>query len=66
MSKVAYRFVPCDYDGRSRGNSQFTSIRNTSEDLRVGSVIDGNLLGYHRWEVVEVRVRGHPTCNEAR
>lgn len=55
MGKVAYRFLPCDHEGRSREQSQFTSIRDATETLGVGSVIEADLLGYRRWEVVEVR-----------
>jgi hypothetical protein len=50
---VAYRFVPCDANGNLRENSQLTTI--TTELLSVGSKIEAAILGYQRWEVVEVR-----------
>jgi len=57
MSKVAYRFVPCDEDGRPRENSQYTWVCDASEKIEVGSVLetDAPSLGYRRWEVVEIR-----------
>jgi len=55
MAKVAFRFLPCDDEGRLREQSQLTSIHGTGEILAVGSVIEADLLGYQRWEVVEVR-----------
>jgi hypothetical protein len=55
MGKVAYRFLPCDGEGRLREQSQLTSIHDTGETLTVGSVIEADILGYQRWEVVEVR-----------
>jgi hypothetical protein len=55
MGKVAYRFVPCDEDGRSRESSEYTSIHDTSETIEVGTVIEADLLGYRPWEIVEVR-----------
>jgi hypothetical protein len=55
MPKVAFRFLPCDGDGRPREQSQFTSIHDMSEGVVVGSLIEADLLGYRRWEVVEVR-----------
>ena len=55
MPKVAFRFLPCDDNGRPREQSQFTSIHDTSESVAVGSLIEADLLGYRRWEVVEVR-----------
>ena len=55
MSKVAYRFLPCDEDGRTRENSQYTSIRDADEVIGVGSVIHASLFGYDHWEVIEIR-----------
>jgi len=55
VARVAYRFVPCAEDGRPRNGSQYTSIRDTSENIRVGSVLEASLLGYTRWEVIEMR-----------
>lgn len=55
MVKVAYRFVPCDEEGRPRESSEYTSIHDTSETVQVGSVIEADLLGHRQWEVVEVR-----------
>jgi hypothetical protein len=55
MGKAAYRFLPCDDEGRPREQSQVTSIHDTSEALAVGSVIEVDILGYKTWEVVEVR-----------
>ena len=57
MGKIAYRFLPCDDEGRPREQSQFTSIHDATEAVGVGSVIEADLLGYRRWEVVEVRKR---------
>jgi len=34
--------------------SQLTSIRDGSERIEVGSVIEASLLGYAEWEVVEI------------
>jgi hypothetical protein len=53
MEEVAYRFVPCDEDGRPRERSQHTTI--TTQAFTVGSRIEATLLGYTTWEVVEVR-----------
>ena len=55
MAKVAFRFLPCDDEGRPREQSRLTSIHDTAEAVGVGSVIEADLLGYDRWEVVEVR-----------
>ena len=55
MGKVAYRFLPCDAEGRPREQSRFTSIHDATETVTVGLVIEADLLGYRRWEVVEVR-----------
>ena len=55
MSKIAYRFLPCDEGGRPMEGSQLTSIREGSERIEVGSVIEASLLGYAEWEVVEIR-----------
>jgi hypothetical protein len=55
MGKVAYRFVPCDENGRPRENSQYTSIRDVEERIQAGSTITANLLGFSEWEVVELR-----------
>lgn len=52
---MAYRFLPCDDEGRPREQSQFTSIHDATERVSVGSVIEADLLGYRRWEVVEMR-----------
>ena len=35
--------------------SQLTSIREGSERIEVGSVIEASLLGFCEWEVVEIR-----------
>jgi hypothetical protein len=55
MAKVAFRFFPCDDEGRPREQSQLTSIHDAAEAVGVGSVIEADLFGYDRWEVVEVR-----------
>jgi hypothetical protein len=55
MGKVAYRFLPCDDEGRAREQSQLTSIHDAAEPVAVGSVVEADMLGYQRWEVVEVR-----------
>ena len=55
MGKVAYRFIPCDNEGRPREQSQFTSIHDATQTVGVGSVIEADLLGYRRWKVIEVR-----------
>jgi hypothetical protein len=55
MGKVAYRFLPCDDEGRPREQSQLTSIHDASESVAVGSLIEADILGYQRWEVVDVR-----------
>jgi len=57
---MAYRFLPCDEDGRPIEGSQLTSIRDDSERIEVGSVIEAELLGYAEWEVVEVRESSGP------
>ena len=40
--------------------SQLTSIREGSERIEVGSVIEASLLGYAEWEVVEIRESSGP------
>jgi hypothetical protein len=55
MAKVAYRFLPCDDDGRPRENSQYTTIADSGEALGVGSVLKAEIFGNAEWEVVEVR-----------
>jgi hypothetical protein len=60
VSKIAYRFLPCDADGRPMEGRQLTTIRERSEHLEVGSVIEATLLGYAEWEVVEVRESSGP------
>jgi hypothetical protein len=60
MPKVAYRFLPCDDDGSPRENSNFVSTHDEDEAIGVGSVIEAELLGYERWEVVEVRSGSGP------
>jgi hypothetical protein len=50
MGKVAFRFLPCDDQGRLREQSQLTSIHDTGETLAVGSVIEADLLSYERWD----------------
>ena len=40
--------------------SQLTSIRDGSERIEVGSVIEASLLGYAEWEVVEIRESSGP------
>ena len=60
VSKIAYRFLPCDEDGRPIEGSQLTSVREGSERIEVGSVIEASLLGYAEWEVVEIRESSGP------
>ena len=55
MAKVAYRFLPCDDEGRPRENSQYTTISDDGEALGVGSVLEADISSYAEWEVVEVR-----------
>lgn len=55
MAQVAFRLIPCDDEGQPREQSQLTSIHDTAESVGVGSVIEADLFGYDRWEVVEVR-----------
>lgn len=40
--------------------SQLTSIREGSERIEVGSVVEASLLGYAEWEVVEIRESSGP------
>jgi hypothetical protein len=58
MQQVAYRFVPCARDDLPLEPSQFTLV--ATERLGVGSTIDVELLGYSRWEVVELRPESRP------
>lgn len=60
MSKVAYRFLPCADDGSPRENSNVVSIREEDEGIGVGSVIEADLLGHERWQVIEVRSSAGP------
>jgi hypothetical protein len=60
MPKVAYRFLPCGDDGSPRENSQLTLLRDESETIGVGSVIETDLLGYKKWQVIEVRTDSGP------
>lgn len=57
MPEVAYRFVPYDEGEGPRENSMYTSIRDASEKIEVGSEIETipTFLGHRRWQVVEVR-----------
>jgi hypothetical protein len=60
MGKLAYRFLPCDDEGRPRENSQYTTVAGDGEMLGIGSVVEAAIFGYEEWEVVEVRQdRGH-------
>ena len=58
MEQVAYRFLPCDEEGRPRENSRYTTI--STGRLDVGSRIDVAIFGYTTWEVVEVRNQSGP------
>jgi len=60
MVKVAYRFLPCDQDGRPRENSQYTYIADAAEIFSTGTVIDSGVLGIEKWQVVEVREETGP------
>jgi hypothetical protein len=51
--QIAYRFLPCDEDGRPRETSQYATI--TCERLGVGSRLDVAIFGHTTWEVVELR-----------
>lgn len=57
MPSVAYRFVPFDEAKGPRENSMYTSIRDASETIEVGSEIETvpAFLGHRHWQVVEVR-----------
>ena len=55
MGKLAYRFQPCDDEGRPRENSRYTTVAGNGEVLGVGSVVEAAIFGYEEWEVVEVR-----------
>jgi hypothetical protein len=57
VEQAACRFVPCDDAGRPRETSQFTIL---AAELRVGSRVDAELLGYSTWEVVELRTSPRP------
>jgi hypothetical protein len=67
MTKIAYRFVPCDEEGRQRESSQLTSIHDAADRVEIGSVIAADLLGFYEWEVVELRASSGPlgSANEA-
>jgi hypothetical protein len=58
MEHLAYRFVPCDEEGKPRENSRYTTI--TTERLDVGSTIEAAVFGYTTWEVVEIRSEAPP------
>jgi hypothetical protein len=58
VEQVAYRFVPCDDEGRPRENSQYTM--STTQKLAVGGTINHGVLGYSKWEVVELRPESRP------
>jgi hypothetical protein len=60
MAKIGYRFVPCDDEGRPRENSHFMFVRDAAEEIKVGSVIAFNVLGFSEWEVVELRASSDP------
>ena len=60
MVKVAYRFLPCDQDGRKRENSQYTYVADAAEIFSPGSVIVSGVLGVEKWQVVEVREETGP------
>lgn len=55
MGKVAYGFQAYDEDGRLRENSHLTAIRDTGEELGIGSVIEASFGGFEVWEIVEIR-----------
>jgi hypothetical protein len=50
MSRLAYRFVPVDDQGRLRESSRYTIL--TTHELHVGDRIEQSLMGYDAWEVV--------------
>ena len=52
MTERAYRFVPCDADGKPRENSELALL--TDERLEVGSVVELELDSFSTWEVVEL------------
>jgi hypothetical protein len=52
MSRLAYRFVPLDDQGRLRESSRYTIV--TTHELQAGDRIEQSLMGYDAWEVVEV------------
>jgi len=60
MGKLAYRFLPCDDEGRPRENSRYTTVTGDGEVLEVGSVLEAAIFGYKEWEVVEVRQHRGP------
>jgi hypothetical protein len=37
MVKVAYRFLPCDHDGKPREHSQYTYVANTAEMFSIAA-----------------------------
>jgi hypothetical protein len=45
VGKVAYRFLPCDDEGRPREGSQYTTVADDNENLGVGSVIQAAIFG---------------------
>jgi hypothetical protein len=53
MGRLAYHFIPCDEHGRPRENSQITTIREEGT-VGLGSVLEIEILGFRRWEVIEV------------
>jgi hypothetical protein len=65
VAEVAYRFLPCDDEGRPRDGSQYTTVVDDDEDLGVGSVIEAAIFGYREWEVIEVRETPAPLIRAA-
>lgn len=60
MPTVAYRFLPYDDDGSPRENSNLTLICDEDENIGLGSVVDADLLGYEKWEVIEMCIGSGP------
>jgi len=51
VSKVAYRFLPCDDRGDRRESSQYTKIADASEEFCVGTIFESTVLGHEALEV---------------
>jgi hypothetical protein len=58
VEEHAYRFVPCGLDGAPRENSELALL--TSARLLVGSVVELELDGFSRWEVVDLKADPRP------